>query len=194
MAKLVFNYSAMNAGKTSRLLQVAHSYNATGKKVACLMPNINPRFGESKGVIKSRIGFEAPAIIIEKNANVESLSDNWEQYDIVLVDEAQFLSVEQIEQLSNIVDFHNVTVLAYGLRIDSNGNLFEGSQALFECADVLDEIQGVCSHHGCSRRATHVLRVNADGKVVKNGEQIHIGAEDSYHSVCRKHWKLNEYK
>jgi thymidine kinase len=183
----------MNAGKTARLLQVAYSYSSSGKKVACFLPDIDTRFNEKKGVIKSRIGLETPAQIIHKNDNILDLKDDWSEYDLVLIDEVQFLSKEQVQQISDIVDIHNVTVLASGLRNDYMGNLFEGSKAMFELADVYEEIQGVCSHSDCSRRTSHVLKVDSHGDIVRSGDQVEIGHEDTYHAVCRKHWKLGEY-
>lgn len=193
MAKLVFHYASMNAGKTTRLLQVAHSYTSSGKSVACFLPDIDTRFGEKKGVIKSRLGVETPATIIRQNDNILNLQEDWEQFDLILFDEVQFLTKEQVEQISEIVDTHGVTVLAFGLRNDYMGNLFEGTQAMFATADLFEEIQGVCSHENCSRRSTHVLRIDSDGLVVREGSQVLVGAEDTYKSVCRNHFKLGEY-
>lgn len=193
MAKLVFYYSSMNAGKTTRLLQVAHSYSSTGKKVCCLLPDIQTRFGEEKGVIKSRIGAERKAIIIPDGCtDFLSLIGNPSSYDVILVDEVQFLNKEQIQALSDIVDSFNITVLCYGLRLDFMGNTFEGSSALFESADLIEEIKGVCCHPNCTKRSTHNLKV-VDGSVVKHGIQFEIGAESQYFAVCRSHWKKGEY-
>jgi thymidine kinase len=193
MSKLVFHYASMNAGKTTRLLQVAHSFTSSGKKVVCLLPDIETRFGEAKGVIKSRLNIETPATVIYKNDNILDLIEDWESYDLVLIDEVQFLTKEQVEQISDIVDNHGVTVLAYGLRVDFMGNLFEGTKAMFEIADKFEEIQGVCSHASCSRSSSHNLRVDSNGIVVKDGQQVSIGAESSYHAVCRGHYKKSDY-
>lgn len=193
MARLVFNYASMNAGKTTRLLQVAYSYTSSGKSVACFLPELETRFGEEKGMIKSRIGLETPATVIGKSDNILDLIDNWEDFDLILIDEVQFLSKEQIDQISDIVDVHGVTVLCYGLRNDFQGNLFEGTEAMFATADAFEEIKGVCSHESCTRGATHVLRVDSAGIVLSEGEQVSVGAEDSYHAVCRGHYKKQQY-
>lgn len=193
MAKLVFYYSSMNAGKTTRLLQVAHSYSSTGKRVCCLLPDIDTRFGEERGVIKSRIGAERQATIIpEGSTDFVSLMGHPSFFDVILVDEVQFLNKEQIQALSDLVDEHNVTVLCYGLRLDFMGNSFEGSNALFECADLIEEIKGVCCHPDCTKRSTHNLKV-VDGVAIKHGIQFEIGAESQYFAVCRSHWKKGEY-
>lgn len=193
MSKLVFHFASMNAGKTTRLLQVAYSFTSSGKKVACLLPDIETRFGEEKGMIKSRLGIETPATVIHKNDNVLDLIDDWGSYDLILIDEIQFLTTEQVEQISDIVDIHGVTVLAYGLRVDFMGNLFEGTKAMFALADKFEEIQGVCSHEACTRSSSHNLRVDSNGVVVTDGQQVSIGAESSYHAVCRGHYKKGEY-
>lgn len=189
MSKLVFNYSSMNAGKTTRLLQIAYSYTSSGKNVLCILPDLDSRFGEKKGTIKSRIGLEKEALILNKDQSIFELKEDYRKYDLILVDEAQFLSRSQILELSDIVDHQNTSVLCFGLRNDYMGNLFEGTKTLFEIADVFDEIQGICSDENCSKRSTHVLRFDQNGNVIKKGEQIEIGSEDKYKSVCRKHWK-----
>jgi thymidine kinase len=194
MSKLVFHFASMNAGKTARLLQVAYQYTATGNKVVCLLPDIDSRFGEEKGMIKSRMGMEREATIIRQDDNILDLIENISQYDVVLVDEVQFLSPVQIQQLAAIVDEHDVPVLAYGLTKDYMGNLFAGSQAMFELADTYKEIEGVCSCSGCTRRSTHTLKLDSNNKVVRNGVQVEIGHEDTYHAVCRQHWVKGEFK
>lgn len=195
MAKLVFYYSSMNAGKTTRLLQVAHSYESTNKKVCCLIPDIDTRFGEDKGTIKSRIGAERKAIVIPNGfSDFLSLIGDPSQYDIILIDEVQFLNKEQISTISDIVDNYGVTVLCYGLRLDFKGNAFEGSMSLFEQADLIEEIKGVCCHPDCTKRSTHNLKVSLDGSVIKQGEQKEIGAESKYFAVCRSHWKNGVFK
>lgn len=189
MSKLVFNYSSMNAGKTTRLLQVAHSYLSSGKKVACLIPDLETRFGEKKGTIKSRIGVEKEAIILNPNESIRKRLNHLDNLDLILVDESQFLTKDQIIELSDIVDYLDISVICFGLRNDYMGNLFEGTKALFELADVFCEIQGVCSETGCCKRATHVLKTDINGNVIKNGVQKEVGSENMYSSVCRKHWK-----
>lgn len=189
MSKLVYNYSSMNAGKTTRLLQVAHSYLSSGKKVICLIPDLETRFGEKKGTIKSRIGVEKEAITFKYNDSIKKILENFNNLDLILVDEAQFLTKEQVKELSDIVDYKCISVICFGLKNDYMGNLFEGTKALFELSDVFSEIQGVCSEIGCCKRSTHVLKTDVHGNIVKKGVQKEIGAENMYISVCRKHWK-----
>ena len=188
MAKLYFYYSAMNAGKTTTMLQSAHNYRERGMRVALLTPHLDHRAGT--GVVASRIGLQAEATTFERDTDLEKLI----QQDIaahgklgcVLVDEAQFLSKSQVWQLSEVVDQLRIPVLCYGLRTDFRGELFEGSHYLLAWADQLEELKTICY---CGRKANFVLRLNEQGEVVKAGEQIQIGGNDSYLSVCRRHYK-----
>lgn len=186
MASLIFTYAAMNAGKSASLLTAAHNYKERGMGVLVLKPAIDTR--DSKGEIVSRIGIRQDANIITKDMDIFEFY-KWAaaQKDIhcVFVDEAQFLTTEKVYQLSRIVDVYNVPVMAYGLRTDFKGNLFEGSQALMAIADKLVELKGVCH---CGKKATMVARVTEDGLPITDGSQIEIGDTDRYVSLCRKYW------
>ena len=187
MAKLRFYYSVMNAGKSVHLLQVNYNYLSQGRDTILYTHSIDNRFGEGK--IKSRLGIEADAKAIHDDFDIfEHVRIESEKKDIacVLVDEAQFFSVNHIKQLSDVVDFLGVPVMCYGLRTNSNGTLFDGSKALFELADELNEVTQVCF---CGSKAKMVLKFAQDGTVIKHGETIEVGAEEKYISVCRKHWK-----
>ena len=188
MAKLYFYYSAMNAGKTTTLLQSAYNYQERGMRTLILTPRLDNRAGE--GVVASRIGLQARGIVFERDDDIESLV----RADIaahgplgcVLVDEAQFLAKAQVWQLSEVVDALNVPVLAYGLRTDFRGELFEGSQYLLAWADNLIEIKTIC-HTG--KKATMVVRVDGNGRAVTDGPQVEIGGNDRYVSVSRSEFK-----
>ena len=188
MAKLYFYYSAMNAGKTTTLLQSAYNYHERGMRTLILTPALDNRFGE--GVVASRIGLKANAVRFGGEEDLLALV----QSDIaargplhcVFVDEAQFLSKAQVWQLSDVVDKLNVPVLAYGLRTDFRGELFEGSRYLLAWADNLDEIKTIC-HTG--RKATMVVRVDEQGRAVTEGPQVEIGGNDRYVSVSRAEFK-----
>jgi thymidine kinase len=161
MAKLHFNYSAMNAGKSTALLQANHNYQERGMQTILFTAGIDDRAG--KGVIRT------------KRAN--------QSIGCVLIDEAQFLTREQVRQLTEVVDQDNIPVLAYGLRTDFRGETFEGSQYLLAWADEIREIKAICS---CGRKATMNARVNANGEIERDGEQIEIGGNERYISFCRK--------
>ena len=188
MAKLYFYYSAMNAGKTTTLLQSAYNYHERGMRTLILTPALDNRYGE--GVVASRIGLKANAVRFGGEEDLLALV----QGDIaargplhcVFVDEAQFLSKAQVWQLSDVVDKLNVPVLAYGLRTDFRGELFEGSRYLLAWADNLDEIKTIC-HTG--RKATMVVRVDEQGRAVTEGPQVEIGGNDRYVSVSRAEFK-----
>ncbi|WP_374474095.1 thymidine kinase [Arenimonas sp.] len=188
MAKLYFYYSAMNAGKTTTLLQSAHNYHERGMRTLILTPKLDNRFGE--GLVASRIGLQARGTVFTRDDDLQALTEA----DIaargplhcVLVDEAQFLSKRQVWQLTEIVDKLNVPVLAYGLRTDFRGELFEGSQYLLAWADNLVEIKTIC-HSG--RKATMVLRVDENGRAISDGPQVEIGGNERYVSVSRGEFK-----
>ena len=188
MAKLYFYYSAMNAGKTTTLLQSAYNYAERGMRTLVLTPRLDKRAGE--GIVASRIGLKARASVFDPGddllervrADVAARG----KLDCVLVDEAQFLSRAQVWQLSDVVDALDVPVLAYGLRTDFRGDLFEGSQHLLALADKLEEIKTIC-HTG--RKATMVVRVDERGRAVKDGPQVEIGGNERYVSVSRAEFK-----
>lgn len=188
MAKLYFYYSAMNAGKTTTLLQGAYNYHERGMRTLILTPALDNRYGE--GVVASRIGLKANARRFGGDENLLSLVEA----DIaahgalhcVFVDEAQFLTKSQVWQVSDVVDRLNIPVLAFGLRTDFRGELFEGSRYLLAWADNLEEIKTIC-HTG--RKATMVVRVDEQGRAVTEGPQVEIGGNDRYVSVSRIEFK-----
>jgi thymidine kinase len=188
MAKLYFYYSAMNAGKTTTLLQSAHNYRERGMRVAILAPRLDHRAGD--GVVASRIGLRADAVAFDRDDDLEA----WARKDInahgrlhcLLVDEAQFLSRAQVWQLGEVVDSLRVPVLCYGLRTDFRGELFEGSQCLLAWADELVEIKTIC-HSG--KKATMTVRVDDSGHAVQDGPQVEIGGNERYLSVSRAEFK-----
>ena len=188
MAKLYFYYSAMNAGKTTTLLQSAYNYQERGMRTLVLTPRLDHRAGE--GVVASRIGLKARARVFDGSEDLLALV----QADIamrgplgcVLVDEAQFLAKAQVWQLSDVVDKLAIPVLAYGLRTDFRGELFEGSRHLLGLADNLVEIKTIC-HTG--KKATMVVRVDENGLAVKDGPQVEIGGNERYVSVSRAEFK-----
>ena len=188
MAKLFFYYSAMNAGKTTTLLQSAYNYQERGMRTLIFTPKLDNRAGES--MVASRIGLKAKAIAFERDDDLEILLNRsiamHQKIDCVLVDEAQFLSKNQVWQLTEIVDRHNIPVLAYGLRTDFRGELFEGSQYLLAWADSLIEIKTIC-HTG--KKAIMVVRVDENGRAVKEGPQVQIGGNERYVSVSRSEFK-----
>jgi thymidine kinase len=188
MAKLYFYYSAMNAGKTTTLLQSAHNYRERGMRVLILTPRLDDRAGE--GTVASRIGLSAQGTGFGRDDDLEALVRAdiaaHGRLDCVLVDEAQFLTKSQVWQLSEVVDALRVPVLCYGLRTDFRGELFEGSAALLAWADELDEIKTIC-HSG--KKATMTVRVDEHGRAVQQGPQVEIGGNERYVSVSRAEFK-----
>lgn len=191
MAKLYFYYSTMNAGKTTTLLQSAWNYRERGMHPLILTPRINDR--EGVDVVESRIGLSTEAYAFGADEDlldvVEKELDK-QNVHCVLVDEAQFLSKEQVRQLSDVVDDHGIPVLTYGLRTDFRGELFPGSEALLAWADNLIELKTIC-HTG--KKATMVVRVDEDGYAVKEGAQVEIGGNERYVTVSRKEFKAILY-
>ena len=187
MAKLYYYYSAMNAGKSTVLLQSAHNYQERGMRVLLMTALIDDRF--ESGKIASRIGISADASLFDRTTDITQLvnNDNKDKtLNCILIDEAQFLTKEQVYDLSEIVDKMHIPVLAFGIRTDFQGELFEGSQALLAWSDKLIELKTVCH---CGSKATMVIRLNEQGIPVKEGAQVEIGGNDRYLSVCRKHFK-----
>ena len=185
MAKLFFYYSSMNAGKSTTLLQSAHNYRERGMRPLLFTPRLDTRATE--GRVTSRIGLDAEAHAFTPADDLHAIvRDQAEPIHCVLVDEAQFLSRAQVFQLGEIADALGVPVLAYGLRTDFQGNLFEGSLHLLAWADKLMEIKTICH---CGSKATMVLRTDPDGNVLREGAQVEIGGNERYVSVCRKHFK-----
>lgn len=190
MAKMYFYYSAMNAGKSTVLLQSSYNYHERGMKTLLFVPSVDTRY--RKGTIHSRIGLTADAISFDTDFNLykyveDRLLNEDENIKCILVDEAQFLTKAHVYQLSDIADYLNVPVLTYGLRTDYMGEPFVGSKYLLALAEEIIEIKTVCH---CGRKATMNMRVGSDGKKIDKGDQIHIGGNNSYVSICRKHFKL----
>lgn len=188
MAKLYFYYSAMNAGKSTTLLQSSYNYQERGMHTLVYTPSFDDRF--AKGRIHSRIGLHADANIFDNDTNLydhvsQFLSQAKHRIHCILVDEAQFLSKKQVLELADVADKLSIPVLAYGLRTDFRGEPFEGSLYLLTWADELVEIKTICH---CGKKATMNIRIGKDNKPVKTGKQIEIGGNDKYISVCRKHF------
>ena len=186
MAKLYFYYSAMNAGKTTTLLQSNYNYRERGMQTLLLKPALDDRDGE---VIRSRIGLTAQATNFSANDDLLELARrNLAERPLhcVLLDEAQFLTRNQVQQLGDVVDELSIPVLAYGLRTDFQGELFEGSRHLLAWADELKEIKTICH---CGGKAIMVVRVDESGQALRSGSQIQIGGNEQYVSLCRRHFK-----
>ena len=186
MAKLHFFYSTMNAGKSTSLLQSNHNYKENGLDTIIFLPNETSKL--SNGQIVSRIGLKAKAVVADKEFNfLKYIKENkTKDLSCILVDEAQFLSKAQVRQLGQVADKLNYPVMCYGIRTDFRGELFEGSAELLALADNLIELKTVCD---CGRKAIMVVRLDEKGKVVKDGDQIKIGGNDSYKVFCRKHFR-----
>lgn len=187
MASLYFTYSAMNAGKSTSLLQVAHNYEERDQHVLLLTPAIDDRAGQ--GIIASRLGIDRSALAFTSGTDLAALIEarhGQQAVDCVLLDEAQFLTETQVWQLTDIVDRLDIPVMCYGIRTDAFGQAFPGSAVLLAVADKVNEMKTICF---CGRKATMNLRIDEQGNAVKVGEQIAIGGNDRYISCCRKHWK-----
>ena len=186
MAKLYFYYSSMNAGKSTALLQASYNYRERGMNTIVLAPSLDDRYGQ--GMVTSRIGLQSEAVSIRPDedlfATVSSLMSE-KPLHCVLIDEAQFLSKQQVLQIGRISDHLDVPVLAYGLRTDFQGEPFEGSKYLLAIADNLKEIKAICH---CGSKATMVIRQDPDGNIITSGESVEIGGNDRYVSMCRKHF------
>ena len=187
MAKLYFHYSTMNAGKSTVLLQAAHNYYEQGMAPYLLTAKLDDRAG--LGWIKSRIGISQKSEIFSHSDDLfKKLKNeqNSKKIHCVFVDEAQFLTKTQVWQLARVVDDLNLPVMCFGLRVDFRGELFPGSATLLALADEMREVRTICH---CGKKATMVVRKDANGKVIKSGEQIQIGGNETYQSLCRRHWR-----
>ncbi|WP_373778617.1 thymidine kinase [Glaesserella sp.] len=187
MAKLYFYYSSMNAGKSTTLLQSSYNYQERGMTPLIYTAAIDDRYGVGK--VASRIGISQEAKLFYKHSDLlAEIQAHHQQQKLhcILIDEAQFLTKDQVYQLTEVVDRLHIPVLCYGLRTDFQAELFEGSRYLLAWADQLEELKTICY---CGRKANFVIRLNAEGEAVKDGAQIQIGGNDSYLSVCRLHYK-----
>lgn len=188
MSNLVFRYGSMNSSKSSNLLQTAYNYRERGMTVDIFKPAIDTR--DEKGKVSSRIGLSGDCVILDKNTSF--LTDIYKdrQYPkVILVDEAQFLEPFHVYELRSLVDLNDVTVLCYGLRTDFQREAFPASAVLLAVADKLEEVPTVC---WCGKKARFVLRLNDKGEVMVVGPQVQIGGNDTYISVCSKHWALQQ--
>jgi thymidine kinase len=186
MAQLYFYFSAMNAGKSTSLLQSAYNYKERGMHTLIYTAALDDRYGVGK--VSSRIGLNAEAQLFNHTSNIlNEITEHQQQtkIDCIFVDEAQFLTKAQVRQLVDVVDDLSIPVLAYGLRTDFAGETFEGSHYLLAWADKLFELKTVCH---CGRKANFVLRLDEEGNVVKDGDQVEIGGNERYESVCRRHY------
>ncbi|MGN7293302.1 thymidine kinase [Rhizobium sp. SAFR-030] len=186
MAKLYFHYATMNAGKSTMLLQASYNYQERGMRTVIFTAGLDNRAG--KGQVASRIGLASDAIPFGPDDDLFSSIVEMhaaEPITCVFVDEAQFLSSDQVWQLARISDSVGIPVMAYGLRTDFQGKLFPGSQELLAIADELREVRTICF---CGRKATMVVRVDAEGEVIHQGAQVEVGGNDKYVSLCRRHW------
>ena len=191
MAKLYFYYSSMNAGKSTALLQSSYNYKERGMNTLVMAPQLDDRYGAGK--ITSRIGITSDALVFRKNDDLFAVVEKQHQsapLHCVLIDEAQFLTRDQVFQLSDVTDRLNIPVLAYGLRTDFQGEPFEGSKYLLAWSDNLKELKAICH---CGSKATMVLRLDGAGNAVTKGSQVEIGGNDRYISMCRKHFKAEFY-
>lgn len=186
MAQLYFYYSAMNAGKSTSLLQSSYNYNERGMRTLVFTVEIDTRF--EKGKVNSRIGLSSDALLFSQQTDIGELIRNENKQakvHCVLIDECHFLMQAQIEQLCKVTDYDDIPVLCYGLRTDFRGELFSGSQYLLAWADKLVELKTICH---CGRKANRTLRLDSEGVVIYDGEQVDIGGNEKYVSVCRKHY------
>ncbi len=184
MAALHFIYSTMNAGKSTALLQASHGYRERGLETMVFTSSKDDRYGESEVV--SRVGLRSPAHTYSESDNIlKMVHDENEKHELscILIDEAQFLTKDQIKQLGKIVDELKITVMAFGIRTDFQGELFEGSKYLLAWADKLKELRAVCH---CGSKATMIVRVSEDGSIMRSGDQVEIGGNERYLSLCRK--------
>ena len=187
MAKLHFHYSTMNAGKSTLLLQAAHNYKEMGMETLLLTADFDDR--AENGKITSRIGISAPAELYSQGSNLLSLVEKKlreKALACVLVDEAQWQSPNQVWQLAQVVEDLKVPVICYGLRVDFMGELFPGSAKLLAIADEMREVRTICH---CGSKATMVVRKDSDGKVQTSGDQVQVGGNEMYFSLCRLHWR-----
>ena len=187
MAKLYFHYSTMNAGKSTALLQASHNYREGGMATYLLTAQFDTRAGE--GRIASRIGIGEPADTFNPTEDMfAKVSARLAQGPVacVFIDEAQFLTSDQVWQLARVVDDLGVPVMCYGLRVDFRGELFPGSAALLALADEMREVRTICA---CGKKATMVVRKGPDGRALKDGAQVLIGGNETYVSLCRRHWR-----
>ncbi len=189
IGKLYFRYGTMGSAKTALLLTTAYNFEERGMSYLCFKPSIDTR--DKKNVIRSRIGIERECEWIYRETDMFALVNDLihernMKPEWILVDEAQFLAAAQVDQLARLVDDFGINVICYGLRTDFRTSLFEGSRRLFEIADSIDEIKSTCS---CGRKTIVNARMDSRGEIITEGEQVEIGGNERYVSVCRKCWR-----
>lgn len=185
MAKLYFRYGVMGSSKTANALMVRYNYEERGQETLLVKPATDQRDGAR--FVASRAGLSHPCIYFSDLRAMEP--ESLRKYACIIVDEAQFLSREEVRYLTDLVDDYNIPVICYGLRADFSGNFFPGSQELMATADIVEEIKTIC---WCGKKATCNARFDENGKVLKEGEQVVLGANDRYIGLCRKHWKAGD--
>jgi len=182
MAKLYFRYGVMGSSKSANALMVRYNYEERGQKALMVKPSLDQREGQA--IVNSRIGLCHACVWFQ---DLRAMTpEELQQWQCVIVDEAQFLTREEVDFLTDVVDQWQIPVICYGLRTDFKGALFSGSEALLACADIIEEVKTIC---WCGRKATYNARFDETGKVVKEGEQVVLGANDKYIGLCRRHWK-----
>ena len=186
MAKLYFKYGAMGSSKTAQALITKYNYEENGMRVWLIKPAADSRDGEV--ILRSRVGLEAPAEVIPETAVIGQLFEKRGKIDVIIVDECQFMTPAQIDQLRDIVDDYNIPVLCFGLSTDFLSTLFPGSRRLFEVADTISEIKAICD---CGAKATTNARIDSDGYIVTEGDQLLLGGNDRYIAMCHKCWVRN---
>lgn len=184
MAKLYFKYGAMGSSKSAQALITKFNYEELGMTVWLIKPSVDTRDGAD--IIRSRIGLEAHAQVITPDMDIEKEYRKAGKHDVIISDEAQFFTPEQIDQLRTLVDEEDIPVLCFGLRTDFLTHFFPGAQRLMELSDSLTEIKTVCA---CGRKATVNARIDENGKIITEGSQVFLGGNDSYIAMCHKCWK-----
>ena len=184
MAKLYFKYGAMGSSKSAQALITQFNYEELGMSVWLIKPSVDTRDGAD--IIKSRIGLQRSARVITPEQNIAEEYAKLEKHDVIIADEAQFFTPEQIDQLRELVDFDDIPVLCFGLRTDFLTHFFPGARRLMELADSITEIKTVCE---CGRKATVNARIDGTGRIVTEGAQVFLGGNDSYIAMCHKCWK-----
>ena len=182
MAKLYFRYGVMGSSKTANALMVRYNYEERGQEALLVKPELDQRDGAR--FVASLAGLSHPCIYFSDLRSMDPAA--LKSYACIIVDEAQFLTREEVRYLTDLVDEQNIPVICYGLRADFKGELFPGSQELLSCADIIEEIKTIC---WCGKKATYNARFDENGTVLKEGEQVVLGANDRYIGLCRKHWK-----
>lgn len=192
-SKLYFYYGPMGSSKTLRLLSTAYDFEEKGIQIMVLKPSLDTRDG--KGIIRSRAGLSRPCLTIDKDVDLykaiksysNALAAQFESLRWVIIDECQFLTEEQVDQLSDVVDFLGINVMCYGLRTDFKSRLFPASKRLFELADDIEEVKSTCE---CGKNKTSInARFDKNGDIIVDGDQIMVGGDESYRAICRKCWK-----